>query len=278
MKRGFLNFVIMHPPAVEHIDRFLSLVRENPDLCVLKNETHYFSSDSLTRGAEWYEGQFAACGKGAVQGELTTTYLETPGVAMRISRDYPDAKLAAVLCDPREAVYAQYVKATSTVPTRPGLEEWLEKNPDVLPRFLFGKQLLSFFGYYAPVDLLVLTLDDIRANAGKAVISLYTLLGVSTTFIPKELRVLTEDEVKPGFWARRLRIDRWRKRRREKRLRYAESLFAQTALPLSVREQVLLARYYEKDVAALSDLLHRDLLAEWNFPEIEKRAERKRGN
>lgn len=278
MKRGFLNFVIMHPPAVEHIDRFLSLVREHPDLCVLENETHYFSSDSLTRGAQWYEGQFVACGEGVVQGELSTTYLETPGVAARISRDYPDAKLAAIICDPREAVAAQYVKATSTMPTRPGLEEWLEQNPDVLPRFLFGKKLLSFFGYYAPVDFLVLTLDDIRTNAGKSVIALYTLLRVSTTFIPKELRVLTEDEVKPGFWARRLRIDRWRKRRRDKRLRHAESLFAQSTSPLTVREQVLLARYYEKDVAALSDLLHRDLLTEWNFPEIEKKKGRKRDN
>lgn len=273
MRRKFLDFIIMHPPGVTNLDRFLSLVREHPNLGILKKETHYFSSESFTHGASWYEEQFRESGA-EVQGELSTSYLHTPGVAARISREYPDARLVAMLCDPREAVYASYKIACVGKAVSPSLEEWLEVNPEVLKRFLFGKQLLSFFGYYSPVDLLVLTVDDLSENAGKAFVKLCTLLDVPATYIPKALRVLTEDEKKSGFWARRLRIDRWRKRRREQRIAYAHSLFAKAAIPLSARESVLLARYYEKDVAALSDLLQRDLLTEWQYPTVDPKAKK----
>lgn len=266
MRKKFLDFVIMHPAFVGNIDRFLALVREHPNLCVLKKETHYFSSESFTHGAPWYESQFEECAGAEVQGEFSTSYLHTPGAAARISREYPDARLVTVLCDPRRAVFATYKNACASRTVPITLEEWLESNPEVLKRFLFGGQLLSFFGYYSPVDLLVLTVDDIHENAGKAFVKLCKLLDVPATYIPKALRVLTEDETKSGFWARRLRIDRWRKYRRERRLQLARALFAEEALPMSPRESVLLARYYEKDVAALSDLLQRDLLTAWQYP------------
>jgi hypothetical protein len=98
---------------------------------------------------------------------------------------------------------------------------------------------------------------------------LYNHVEVSTAFVPKVLRILTEDEVKPGFWARRLRIDRWRARRRAAKMAAAQAVFPMPTLALSPRERILLSRYYEADVATLSALLNRDLRAQWQYPIVE---------
>lgn len=270
MKRGFLDLVLMHAPALPLADRFLSLVAEHPELYVTTADTHYFSSDALTKGEAWYEQHFAAAGPGQKRVERSTSYLATPGVAARLSREYPDAKLCVIVADPIECVVAEYEAATRGKSGAPDLETWLESQPRLLESYKFGRQLTGFIGYYSPVDLLVLTLGDIRDNAGKAITRLFNHLEVSAAFIPKVLRVLTEDEVKPGFWARRLRLDRLRARRRATRIAAARAVFPVPTIALSPRERILLSKYYEADVETLSALLNRDLRAEWQYPVLEE--------
>ncbi len=269
MKRRFLDLVIMHPPALPMADRFLAFVAEHPELFVVPAETHYFSSEALQKGQDWYEQHFAAAQSGQKRVERSTSYLGTPGVAPRLSREYPDTKLCVLIADPIEYVVAAYETATQGKTGVPDLETWLESQPRLLESGKFGRQLTGFMGYYSPVDLLVLTLGDIRENAGKIIMRLYDHVGVSTTFVPKVLRVLTEDEVKPGFWARRLRLDRLRARRRAVRMEAAKAAFPVPTLALSPRERILLSKYFEADVTTLSALLNRDLLAEWQYPVLE---------
>jgi hypothetical protein len=266
MKRHFLDFVVMHPPGLPLAERFCSLVREHPELCILKEETHYFSTDKISQGREWYEAHFEECAPGTKRGELSTSYLSTPGVAVRVARDYPDARLVVLLADPLEIVAAQYAAATQSRGAAADLETWLEQQPQLLESLKFGKHLTSFFTYYSPVDLFVVTSDDVRANAGAIIIKLFEHLEVSKTFVPKVLRVLTEDVAKPGLLARKLRLDKWRAHRRNKRLLLANAVFPKEQVSLAARERVLLARYFEHDVEQLSALLHRDLRAEWQHP------------
>ncbi len=265
MKQLILDFVIMHPPGLGLPQRFCALLREHPGLCFTPEDTKFFSSDALKKGRSWYEEQFADCGEGTKRGECSTSYLSAPGVPARLSREYPKARLVAVIENPLVAISEHYTKATSGHPSPPPLEAFLERSPLLLSEFLYGRQLVSFFGYYSPVDLLVLTGDDVRENPSKVVTEVYTHLEVDVHFVPKVLRVLTEEETRPGFWARRLRLDKLRAYHRARRLATASAVFPPTALTLSTRERVLLSRFYEKDVRTLSDLLHRDLVNEWQL-------------
>ena len=269
MKRHFLDLVIMHPPGLPLVERFRAYLAEHPDLYLAPKETHYFSSEALQNGQAWYEAHFDDAASGKKRVEWSTSYLAAPGVAARLSREYPDAKLCVLIADPIECVVAAYETATRGKTGAPDLETWLESQPKLLESYKFGRQLSSFFGYYSPVDLLVLTLGDLRDNAGKAIGRLYDHLEVSTDFVPKELSVLTEDEVKPGFLARRLRLDRLWAHRRAVRLEAARAAFPVPTIALTPRERILLSRYYEADVATLSALLHRDLRAQWQYPVLE---------
>lgn len=276
MKRHFLDLVIMHPPGLPSAEAFLAFAAEHPELYVAPTDTHYFSSEALQKGQDWYEHHFDDAGPRQKRVERSTSYLGAPGVAVRLSREYPDTKLCALIADPIECVVAAYQAATAGRAGAPDLESWLESQPRLLESFKFGRQLTSFIGYYSPVDLLVLTLGDIRENAGKAIMQLYDHIEVSSTFVPKVLRVLTEDEVKPGFWARRLRLDRLRARRRAARMAAARAVFPVPTLALSPRERILLSRYYEADVATLSALLNRDLRAQWQYPIVEEVTHKKK--
>lgn len=267
MKRHFLDFILMHPPELSLAERFFTLVREHPELCILSEETHYFSTDKISKGREWYEAHFKECAPGTKRGELSTSYLSAPGVAVRVARDYPDARLVVLLADPLEIVASYYRAATQGKGAAPDLETWLEQQPQLLESLKFGKYLTSFFSYYSPVDLFVITSDDIRDNAGATMIKLFEHLDVSKTYVPKVLRVLTEDVVKPGLMARKLRLDKWRSYRRNQRLALANAVFPKEKVSLSARELVLLARYFEHDINQLSALLHRDLRALWQHPQ-----------
>ncbi len=276
MNRHFLDLVIMHSPGLPMAERFVVYVAEHPELYIAAADTHYFSSEAFQKGQAWYEAHFDQAMPGQKRVERSTSYLAVPGVAARLSREYPDTKLCILLADPIECVVAAYEAVTAGKAGAPDLETWLESQPKLLESFKFGRQLTGFMGYYSPVDLLVLTLGDIRDNAGKAIMRLYDHVEISTAFVPKVLRVLTEEETKPGFWARRLRLDKLRARRRALRMEAAKAAFPVPTLALTSRERILLSKYYEADVATLSALLHRDLLAEWRYLVLEATGSKKK--
>ena len=214
MKRHFLDFVGMYPD-LPFADTFFTLMKQHPGICAPEAETHYFSSENITKGQAWYESHFDRCEKGGKRGEFATTYLGTTGVASRIFREYPDANLFALICDPLEAVATVYQEAVNGKIQEGGLEAYLERHPLLLEQFKFGKQLTAFFGYYSPVDLLVVSFAEVRANPAGVLLKLYKHIEIDPTFLPKIFRVLVEEEeVRPGKLARLLRLHRWRARRR----------------------------------------------------------------
>lgn len=267
MRRRFLDFVGMSVPGPV-ADDFFRLFTEHPGVCVPDTQTRYFSSvTELSKGREWYEAQFNNCASGLSRGECSTSYLTVPGVAPRLAREYPDAKLFALIVDPLEAVAALYeqsvpvaARATST------LELFLEKQPALLEQWKFGRHLAAFFSYYSPVDLFVCTNNELRADPVRVFGQLYRHLGIDPTAWPKVLRVLAteDDDRRPSRWERLLRLPQLRAKRKARQQAAVGRLFPTPTYTLSARERVLLSKYYEEDVAQLSVLLHRDLAAEWH--------------
>lgn len=280
MKRHYLDFVAMSIPGqLGH--EFFRLLGEHPELCLLDTQTHYFSSENVKKGRDWYEGHFSACKPGQKRGEFSTSYLHAPGAGARLAREYPDAKLFALLPDPLEAVATMYFEAKKEHQGRLApqtLEEFIERHPKLLEQFRFGRQLAAFFGYYSPVDFEVHTFEDVRSTPAKIITSAYELLKVDTKFIPKQLlsTVKTDEDLeRPSRLSRLLRLDRIKAKRRLKEQVLAKTFFTAPVITMTAREQVLLTRYYEDDVAQLSALLHRNMAAEWHHVHVEKKWQQK---
>lgn len=261
-----------------------SYINEHPNSFVLEQESKFFSDEKRYQaGVASYEALYSGHLPNQVCGELAAGYLERPGAAQLIARSYPDAKLLAVIENPLVSVRVEYLRAkrARVSSARGPLSEFLKNNPEVLLRARYGRMLVPYFHYYATTDLLVVAAADVREEPIKTLQAVYTHLGLDANFVPLSLKHLIVEEEdnekrKPGFIKRFfLFIKKLIKaayheigRRFKPPKIPVENLSAEArALPLSPEMEAFLKDYYRADVAELSNLLHRNFLAEWGFVE-----------
>lgn len=257
-------------------------IREHPEVITTKTPTDFFTDTAMfAKGIGWYESQFVLRGKLAkVKGELAPNYLMSAQAAGLIARTYPNAKLLAVVENPLVSVRVEYIEARTqgSISAKTPLTEFLRRNPEVLLRARYGRQLVSYFHYYAPTDLLVLVAKDVREDVLRAVTVTYEHLGLDTKFVPVSLRHLVveeeDDKKKPGFITRKIMLLRAAVKVvyryinthfKPKEIKTETATERALALPLDPALEKKLKAYFRPDVAQLSALLHRNLLVEWGF-------------
>lgn len=259
-----------------------SYLKTHPEVCVLPDPTNFFSDTKVfAQGIDWYEKQFGVCAPGLVAGELASSYLQNIQSASLIARLLPTARLLAVIENPLVAVRVAYVEArrAQTISSKISVAQFLKQNPEVLLNAKYGRQLTPYFGYYAPIDFLVVTAEDVRTDSLAVVKNAFIHLGVNESFVPTALvHLIPEDETevkrKPGLLKRTIKLVvhgvsagcRFIAHKIKRPVMPTETTFAVAGrVPLSPELEEFLKQYYREDVAVLSRLLHRDLTGEWGF-------------
>ena len=267
---------------------FYLYLKAHPQICVPENDIDFFSQPKLyAQGVDWYESQFGKCQTGLIYGELSGYYLQNAQAASLIARTYPNAKLLAVVENPLVSVRVAYIEAkrAQLISPKISLALFLKQHPEVLLSARYGQQLIQYFGYYSPTDLLVVTAGDVRDNPLAIIKTAYSYLGVADNFVPSELiHLVPEEEVEPN--KRPGIIKRSFKALKQIILKKYHSIInffhpkiveietagvAARAMPLSPELENYLKDYYRSDIAILSRLLHRDLGVEWGIGSNEKK-------
>ncbi len=258
-----------------------SYIAEHPQACLPTEPTYFFSSAKVfAQGVAWYESQFGNCPPGTLRGELAHTYLANSQAASLIARTYPNAKLLAVIENPLVSVRVEYIEAVRSrrITRHVSLAEFLKKNPEVLLRARYGRQLVHYFSFYAPTDLLVLLAADVRSDLLKTVKTTYEHLGLDVAFVPLTLRHLVvveeDDKKKPGRIKRAYRFLKTAIKTKyhtlvvklkPKVVKTETAAQLAEKIELSPELQTFLKDYFREDVAKLSSLLHRNLSVQWGF-------------
>jgi hypothetical protein len=264
-------------------DLLYSYLKTHPEVSVLEEESNFFGSAEIySRGVDWYEHQFKQSSSKQFQyGELATKYLHNAQTAALIVRTYPSAKLLAVIDNPLVMVKLAYVEArhSGQISPKTTVAMFIKQHPEVLLNARFGRQLAQYFSYYAPTDLLVLLASDIENNPLSAIKQTFKHLCINPDFIPVTLKhLVVEDEEnpkkKPGFIKRGFR---YIKKLIVSVIHFASRIFnppetgigagvvVARKLTLSPELEQYLKEYFRQDVAMLSDLVHRNLSAEWDI-------------
>lgn len=259
-------------------------IKEHPGVGLPLEETGFFSNaKKFAKGIGWYESNFSHCLPTMVKGELAGDYLASSQAAGLIARTYPNAKLLAVIENPLVSVRVEYVEARRRreIDSNTSLAKFLKLHPEVLLRACYGRQLVHYFSYYSPNDLMILLASDIRENPIQSLVSVYNHLGLDNKFVPLSLRhlvVIEEDDSKkkPGIIKRT--ITKFKKgvkfvyskmtKFTKKELPPAEtaSIIARR-MTLSPELEKFLKDYYRQDVRQLNSLLHRNVSVEWGIDE-----------
>lgn len=254
---------------------------EHPEIHAPIKELHFFSRDRFGKEKEWYESHFAHAKEGQKIGEFSTSYLYSALTPERIKDLYPDAKLIAILRNPRARAYSQYrnaIKAGEIGKEMP-YETFLKEDRSAIDQGQYAEQLKRYFALFPKEQILVLIYEDIKKDPAAFMRRIYEFIGVDPSFVPSMLGTRVNIARTP----RMVGIDRlmhhvaealrktgfdklvWRIRRSglpDLLRRFNTS--SETAV---AEDEVIMANptLWTDDAAKLSQLIGRDMTKEWNL-------------
>ena len=165
------------------------LLQQHPQafLCDPK-EPHYFSDHSAgARGEEWYRSLFAAAGDAVAVGEASTTYSMYPhysGVVDRVLAAVPTPKLIYLVREPLARMRSAYLHGLARgSETRP-IAQALREDPRYLQTSSYAMQLELWLRRVPREHVLLLSLDELRDDAGAAVSRAAELLEIDPGWRP----------------------------------------------------------------------------------------------
>jgi hypothetical protein len=175
------------------------LLEKHPDVFLakpLRPEPKFFLVDeTYRRGIDYYSSTwFSDAPPGAVAGEKSSNYLESPVAAARLHEHMPDIRLVFILREPASRAWSNYLWSKMNglehedFETALALEEQREATcPDHLrfarphayfSRGLYAELLEPYLAGFGPDSILVLRYEDIGTAAGPLAKQLHRFLGV----------------------------------------------------------------------------------------------------
>ena len=232
----------------------------------------FSASDFETKDLSDYVKALCLVDEGGLCGESCPDYLTTSGVAERIAATYPDAKLFAVVRNPleRAIVTYQHAVAARTLKTRMTCAQFLTNYPEAQTDGFFGRHLTSYFSIYTSLQLHVIVYEDFAKEPLKVMQKLYDFLELDTEFVPKRLMQFAPPPDEPkhrGRISRLIKFIATQVRKIHPKKVYGP-IVPPTPAPtdyFSEQELPIFKKTFAADAAQLSNLLHRDMVVEWNL-------------
>lgn len=262
-----------------------------------RKETDFFCRDlsqsvsddepRLTRGGrkriltvEDYASLFSGVTDEIAIGEASPNYLfRHENAVAGIKQHVPNAKLIAVLRNPVERAYSDYLMhVRQVVGNRKPLAEQVATSAESSHTLLKGryyKGMKHFIDTFGSEQVKVFLYDDLRKDSTKLMRQVYEFIGVDpdykvdtgrkqqTAQVPKNQSIhqllQTNNPVRQLAGAVLKKVMPEEKRQKLRSRLIAANSTGKDGLPLSAEDRQLLENYYRDDVRALQDLLGRDL-------------------
>ena len=229
---------------------------------------------------EDYESLFARVGDEVAIGEASPNYLFThersvPGIQKYV----PDAKLIAILRNPVERAYSDYLMhVRQVVGNRSPLAEQVKESGESSHTLLKGRYcegIKHFIEVFGREQVKIFLYDELRRDSAGLMRQIYEFIGVDPSFdadtgrkqqtaqVPKNQSInqlLQTNNPLRSLAGSILRKVMPEERRQQLRSRLiAANSTGKEGLPLSAEDRQLLEDYYRDDVRQLQDLIGYDL-------------------
>jgi len=135
------------------------------------------------RGPDWYAGHFVA--GSPVRGESSPGYTSPshPGVAQRMAKLIPWARLVYLVRDPVDRALSQYRHHRAEgSETRPLDEALLDRNSQYVARGRYHERLLPFLEHFGRRQIAIVAREEMLTQRRSTLRSLFGLLGVDQDF------------------------------------------------------------------------------------------------
>ncbi len=258
---------------------------EHPEVCIPVKEIHFFSRPRYSEGKEWYESHFKKCDVGKLRGEWSTSYLYSEEAPERIRACYPNAKLLAILRNPTDRAYSQYRNAIrgGHIPKTMTFEEYSANDKSVWDQGLYAKQLKRYLALFPKEQILVLIYEDIKKDPVRFMQNIHEFLGIQKDFVASMINEEVNIARTPTFvWVDRVvhHISEFLRRHGFDRFVHMVRRTGVTDFIRSINTiegakksggeiDISVGRaYLVHDVRELSNMIGRDMVAEWGFDTV----------
>jgi hypothetical protein len=179
-----------------------SYLSQHPDIFVCPKKETFFFLDQLSRekskkwGAvtsfEEYQELFKNVPDNAVVGEISTVYYNNPNSAQLIHQCLPDVKIIAILRDPSDRVFSDYLMhQLITKNYELNFGSIIDKNNYFVKMGFYYSQLIGFLKFFKPENVKIFLYDDFINDNQKFLEEFFTYIGVKNDikiFIGKRKR------------------------------------------------------------------------------------------
>lgn len=141
-----------------------------------------FFSYHYDRGYQWYEHHFEEASGGELcAGEVSPSYFHDPSAPHRVRRYNPRMKLLLTLRDPVERAISNHkheVRLGHFSGDDLSFEAGLANNPMYVEQGLYAKHLTNWLSCFAPEQIFVALMDDIRDRPRHVATDVFRFLGI----------------------------------------------------------------------------------------------------
>jgi hypothetical protein len=155
---------------------------------VPKEPMYFTRGEELGVSAADYAALFAAARGFRAIGEGSTNYAAVslfPGVERRIADHAPDARIIYIVRHPMERMESQWIQRRSTGTTRLDFDRALRELPEMIETNLFWQTASAYRDVFPDRRVLVLFLEDLRADPRATLRRCFEFLGVSSETGPR---------------------------------------------------------------------------------------------
>jgi hypothetical protein len=162
----------------------------------------FVAEKEWSRGAEWYEQQFAAAPATAIAvGEASTNYSKHPlfdGVPARAVALLPDVKVVYLVRQPLERMRSQWLHARSAGWESRSFARAVAQDPQYVDVSRYAHQLEQWLAHVPRERLFVETSERMRDDPFVAMGAIMRFLGIDDAVVLADHRVHTADQLPPA--------------------------------------------------------------------------------
>lgn len=187
----FLDFVYIGAPRAgstwlaaafnEHPELWAPPAKE---LNFFNDRSLYPIEDSYHKGIGYYRSLFAGAPDGAKLGDMSPLYYIDPMVAHRLYTSFPDVNVIAMIRNPADVMFSQYLKRRLYERREKTFGREIEKNPQFLDLGFYHRNLTPFFDWFSEGNIWVGVYERFFEDKEASLASLYRFLDVDASFRP----------------------------------------------------------------------------------------------
>jgi hypothetical protein len=150
-------------------------------MCSPKEPNFFSDNEKYSNGLEWYESLFDAAPPGSVKGEASTHYTKLPtypDCVDRLHRALPDVRLIYMVRNPIDRLVSHYIHEWTMGVMRGSIGDAIERHQELVDYSRYAMQIEPYVERYGVDRILVLPLEDMKAEPQRALERVGAFLGL----------------------------------------------------------------------------------------------------